>query len=149
MRNKKQQSTFLAAVLVILMPFAADAQSTTDREKAAAQSQLTSAEATLASAQAAGAQSLARDLYDEAVRRLQFARANWGSTDSAMRRTAALRAIEAGYAAAAAEAKAQLVAVNTEVRSLRSEIGTFGGTATELALYDPPAVLGGGATSID
>jgi outer membrane protein OmpA-like peptidoglycan-associated protein len=149
MRNQKQQSTFIAAVLVILMPFAADAQSNTEREKAAAQSQLTSAEAALASAQASGAPTLARDLYEEAARRLQIARANWGSNDSNMRHSAALRAIEAGYAAAAAEAQAQLVAANTEVRSLRSEIGTFGGTAAELALYDPPTRTSSGATSID
>jgi outer membrane protein OmpA-like peptidoglycan-associated protein len=148
MRNLKLQSTLLA-VLVALMPLAAGAQSTTDREKAAVQSQLTSAEASLASAQASGAPTLARGLYEEAARRLQIARGNWGSSDRDARQTAGLRAVEAGYAAAAAEAQAQLVSANAEIRSLRSEIGTFGGTAAELALYDPPARLTPGGTSMD
>jgi outer membrane protein OmpA-like peptidoglycan-associated protein len=124
-------------------------QSATDREKAAVQTQLTSAEAALASARASGAETLAADLYQEATRRLQFARANWGNNDKDARRVAGLRAVEAGYAAAAAEAQAQLIAANTEVRSLRTEIGTFGGTAAELALYDPPARRTPGATSMD
>lgn len=149
MRIFKIQSTLLAVVLVALIPLGAGAQSTTDREKAAVQSQLTSAEAALASAQASGAPTLARDLYEEAARRLQIARGNWGSNDRDSRHTAGLRAVEAGYAAAAAEAQAQLVAANTEVRSLRSEIGTFGGTAAELDLYDPPTRLSHGGTSTD
>ncbi|HKQ19587.1 MAG TPA: DUF4398 domain-containing protein, partial [Candidatus Eisenbacteria bacterium] len=137
---------FLAVILITL---AAGAQSTTDREKAAVQSHLTSAEAALASARASGAETLAPDLYEEAARRLQIARGNWGSNDRDARHTAGLRAIEAGYAAAAAEAQAQLVAVNSEVRNLRTEIGRFGGTAVELALYDPPARRSSGATSLD
>lgn len=149
MRNKTQQSALLAALLVTLMPLLAGAQSAADREKANAQSHLTNAEAALASAQASGAQTNAPALYDEAVRRLQVARGTWTSDDGDTRYTAALRAIEASYAAAAAEAQAQLVAVNTEVRSLRSEIGTFGGTAAELALYDPPARLSYGGTSTE
>ena len=149
MRNQKQQGTLFAIVLVAFMPLAAGAQSATDREKAAVQSQLISAEAALASAQASGAPTLARDLYDEAARRLQIARGNWGSSDRDARHIAGLRAVEAGYAAAAAEAQAQLVAANMEIRSLRSEIGTFGGTAAELALYDPPTRLTPGGTSMD
>jgi outer membrane protein OmpA-like peptidoglycan-associated protein len=35
------------------------------------------------------------------------------------------------------------------VRGLRSEIGSFGGTAAELSLYDPPTRLSPGATSMD
>lgn len=139
----------VAAVLAVVLPFTAAAQSTAEREKAATQSQLTNAEAALASAQAAGAQTLAPALYEEAARRLQIARGTWTSNDRDTRHTAALRAIEAGYAAAAAEAQAQLVAANAEVRSLRTEIGTFGGTAAELALYDPPARLSYGGTSMD
>lgn len=136
-------------IAVLLVATLANAQSATDREKAAVQSQLTSAEAALASARASGAETLATDLYDEAMRRLQFARANWGNDDRDTRRVAGLRAVEAGYAAAAAEAQAQLAGANSEVRSLRTEIGTFGGTAAELALYDPPARRVPGATSLD
>lgn len=149
MRILKQNSALFLAVLMVLIPSAASAQSAAEREKAATQSQITNAEAALASAQAAGAPSLAPALYEEASRRLQIARGNWTSSDSDARHTAALRAIEAGYAAAAAEAQAQLVASNSEVRSLRTEIGTFGGTAAELALYDPPTRLSSGATSMD
>jgi outer membrane protein OmpA-like peptidoglycan-associated protein len=146
---KQQQSALFAVVLAAMMPLAASAQSAADREKAAVQSQLTNAEAALASAQASGAPTLARDLYEEAARRLQIARGNWGSSDKDARHTAGLRAVEAGYAAAAAEARAQLVSANTEVRTLRSEIGTFGGTAAEMALYEPPARRTPGATSLD
>jgi outer membrane protein OmpA-like peptidoglycan-associated protein len=149
MRTFKQQSVLVALVLAVMMPVIAGAQSATDREKAAVQSQLTNAEAALASAQAAGAETLARDLYEEAARRLQIARGNWGSNDRDARRTAGLRAVEAGYAAAAAEALAQLVSANTEIRGLRSEINSFGGTAAEIALYDPPARRTPGATSLD
>ncbi|HVG23403.1 MAG TPA: OmpA family protein [Thermoanaerobaculia bacterium] len=149
MRILIHKSTALAVVLVMLTPVIGAAQSATDREKAAVQTQLTSAEAALASAQASGAQTLARDLYEEAARRLQIARGNWGSNDRDARHTAGLRAIEAGYAAAAAEALAQLVASNTEVRGLRTEIGTFGGSAAEVALYDPPTRITPGGTSLD
>lgn len=147
--HKQQKSTLLAAVLVAMMPLALGAQSATDREKAAVQSQLTSAEAALSSAQAAGAATLAKDLYEDAARRLQVARGSWMSDDRDARHKAALRAIEAGYAAAAAEAQAQLIGVNTEVRTLRTEIDTFGGTAAELALYDPPARFSYGTTSTE
>ncbi|HEX2123078.1 MAG TPA: hypothetical protein VHL59_15705, partial [Thermoanaerobaculia bacterium] len=149
MRILEQKSALLAAALVVLIPLTAGAQSAAEREKAATQSQITNAEAALASAQASGAPTLAPALYEEAARRLQIARGNWTSNDRDARNLAALRAIEAGYAAAAAEAQAQLVATNSEVRSLRSEIGTFGGTAAELALYDPPTGLSPGATSMD
>ena len=149
MRYTKLQSAALAAMLLALMPLLAVAQSTADREKAAAQSQLTNAEAAIASAQASGAPALARALYEEAQRRLQVARANWASNDAQERQTAALRAIEASYAAAAAEAEAQLVSANDDVRALRNEIGRFGGTASELSLYDPPTRSNVTGTSMD
>jgi outer membrane protein OmpA-like peptidoglycan-associated protein len=149
MRILRQKSALLACVLATLIPIAAGAQSATEREKAATQAQLTNAEAALASARAAGARTLAKALYEEADRRLQIARGNWSSTDRDARNTAALRAIEAGYAAAAAEAQAQLVSSNAEVRALGTEIGAFGGTAAELALYDPPTNLSYGGTSMD
>jgi outer membrane protein OmpA-like peptidoglycan-associated protein len=149
MRNKKLQSALLAALLIALTPLLAGAQSTADREKAAAQSQLANAEAALASAQASGAQTLAPALYDEAMRRLQTARTDWASNDAAARQAAALRAIEASYAAAAAEAAAQLVAANGEVRALRTEIATFGGTTAELPLYAPPTRSSVDGTSMD
>lgn len=149
MRFLRQKSVILTATLVVLIPLGAGAQSATEREKATTQSHITNAEAALASARVSGAATLAPALYEEAARRLQIARGNWSSSDRDARNIAALRAIEAGYAAAASEAQAQLVATNSEVRSLRSEIGTFGGTAAELALYDPPTGLSPGATSMD
>jgi len=146
---KQQKSALLAGVLTILIPMVGGAQSTTEREKAVAQSHLTNADAALASARAAGAETLASALYEEAARRLQIARGTWSSSDRDVRHTAALRAIEAGYAAAAAEAQARLVSANAEVRALGTEIGAFGGTAAEVTLYDPPGNLSYGGTSMD
>lgn len=149
MRILIQKSALLAGVLAVLIPSIAGAQSAAEREKAAVQSQLTSADAALASARASGAETLAPSLYEEAARRLQIARGNWSSSDKDARHLGALRAIEAGYAAAAAEAQARLVSANSELRALGTEIGTFGGTAAELALYDPPGNLSYGGTSMD
>src|SRR5688572_18084218 len=107
MKIKTSLVSVSIAVLMALSPaFTADGQSARDREKAAAQTQLTIAEAALAAARAVDAPSLASELYEEAARRVEVARKDWDSNDADMRRIAGLRAVEAGAAAAAAEAQA-------------------------------------------
>lgn len=150
MNMKTSLVSVSCAVLMALLPaVTADAQSARDRETAATQSQLTIAEAAMASARAVDAPGLASELYAEASRRLEIARTDWNSRNEDMRRIAGLKAIEAGAAAAAAEAQALLVLANRDVRNLSGEIGTFGGTAPTIQLYDPPLLGNRGASSLD
>ena len=125
------------------------AQSSTDQEKAKAQRELAAAESTVAAAEAAGAATHAPALFTEATSRLQIARRDWNSTKRDARTGATLRAIEAGHAARAAEAQAQLVAANNEIRTLRAVISGAGGNPVAVALYDPPPTISRGATSMD
>jgi outer membrane protein OmpA-like peptidoglycan-associated protein len=127
----------------------AGAQSQADREQMKAQSELSMAEAAVASAEAAGAPTLAQSLYDEAAMQIRQARGKWNDTKSDIRQDAILRAVEARYAARAAEAQAMLVGTNTEVRNLRTDIGNFGGTAVAVSMYDPPSTISRGVTSMD
>lgn len=138
---------------VVLLGFVlagpAEAQSRSEREKMAAQSQLTMAEAASASAEAAGAMTLAMDLYNDAADRLRQARANWNSDNRMTREMAATRALEARHAFAAAEALAMLAGANVEVRNLRADITNFGGTAANVALFEPAPTVNRGVTSMD
>lgn len=127
----------------------ASAQSDRDREKKTAQAELAGSEAAMATAEAAGAATLAPVLYDEAKTRLEFARNHWNSPDQKLRYTAGLRAVDAGHAARAAEAQAALVAANNEIRSLRTDISGAGGTPAAVSLYDPPANISRGASPMD
>ena len=115
----------------------------------AAQQELTGAESALASAEAAGAATLAPALHNEARTRLDIARRDWNSSKRDARYGATLRAVEAGHAARAAEAQAQLVAANNEIRTLRTAISGAGGNPVAVTLYDPPANISRGATSMD
>lgn len=146
---RAQNSTTIAAVLLsTLLTFVAAAQ-TASQQKATAQGVLTTAEAAIASAQSAGAATLAPDLYLEAARRLQVARSNWASNDDDARRVAALRAVEATHAAAAAEAQARLVSTSNALKTLSTELVSLGGTAPQVTLYSAPAIGTRGTTSID
>ncbi|HEU4522662.1 MAG TPA: DUF4398 domain-containing protein, partial [Thermoanaerobaculia bacterium] len=138
-----------ALLVALALTFPAAAQSRTERDKMNAQAKLTAAEAAVATAQAAGAPAFATMLYEEAVARLDQARANWSSDRRNLREEAAMRAVEATYAAQAAEALALLVRSNTEIRNLRTEITTFGVTTPAPNLYDPPATISRGSTSMD
>ena len=148
MKIKLRQRMAVLSILTILMTGAAVAQ-TSQQEKTVAQTELAKAEAAIASAEAAGAPTLAKSLYDEAAARIRTARGKWNDDDRAMREEATLRAVEAAHAARAAEAQAMLVAANTEIRNLRTDIGSFGGTAAQVTLYDPPGMIGRGMTSRD
>ncbi len=149
MRNLPNPAAIVCIALALALATPASAQSQTDREKLAAQQELTAAESALASAEAAGAATLAPALQNEAKARLDIARRDWNSSKKETRYDATLRAIEAGHAARAAEAQAALVASNNEIRTLRSQITRAGGTAAAVALYGPPASLSQGATSMD
>src|SRR5215210_3628703 len=141
MRNLTNTAAVLCTALALVLATPADAQSRTDREKIAAQQELTAAESALASAEAAGAARFASALYDEAKARIEIARRDWNSSKKETRYDATLRAIEAGHAARAAEAQAVLVAANDEIRTPRTEITSAGGTSATPTLYDPPANL--------
>lgn len=147
------KSTFRITTAVVLLGFVlagpAEAQSRSEREKLAAQTQLTTAEAALASAQAAGATTLAAELYNDAANRLRQARANWSSDNRNTREDAAQAAVEARVAAQAAEALALLIATNSEIRTLRTDVGNFGGTPVAVSLYEPATTLNRGVVSMD
>ncbi|HEX7706813.1 MAG TPA: OmpA family protein [Thermoanaerobaculia bacterium] len=137
----------MALALAIAAPAAA--QSQTDREKMAAQQELAAAESAVVTAEAAGAATLAPTLHEEATSRLAIARRDWNSSNRTARHDATLRAIEAGHAARAAGAQATLVGANNEIRTLRTAISSSGGTPVAVTLYDPPANISRGATSMD
>jgi len=150
MRSQLHRSIAVWAVvfgLSIAIP--AGAQSAADREKMKAQTDLSMAESALASAEAVNAPILAKALYDEALMQVRQARAKWNDQKRDMREDAMLRAVEARHAARAAEAQALLIASNTEVRNLRTDISNFGGTASTVTLYDPPGSISRGLTSMD
>ncbi len=149
MRNVTNTAAVLCMALALAVAAPAGAQSQADREKMAAQQELTGAESALASAEAAGAATLAPTLHEEATTRLAIARRDWNSSQKNARYEAMLRAIEAGHAARAAEAQAALVAANNEIRTLRTTITEAGGRPAAVSLYDPPANISRGATSMD
>ncbi|MFL6244383.1 MAG: OmpA family protein [Thermoanaerobaculia bacterium] len=138
-----------AVLLGLSMAAPAGAQSKTDQQVAKAQTELSMAEAALSSAEAAGAATLSRALYDESMTQIRQARAKWNDPKRDMREDAILRAVEARYAARAAEAHAWLVNANTEIRNLRTDIGNFGGNPANVSLYDPPMTISRGVTSLD
>lgn len=149
MRNRTNTAATFCMILALAVVLPANAQSRTDREKSAAQQELTAAEAAFSAATASGAASLATTLYQDAQSRLEIARRDWNSTDRETRNDATLRAIEAAHASRAAEAQAALVAANNEIRTLRSAITSAGGTPVAVTLYDPPANISRGDTSMD
>lgn len=150
MRSKARRTNALWSILLAMtLAVPAGAQSRSDREKLAAQSELTMAETALASAQAAGAATFATELYNEAADRLRQARANWNNDNRKTREMAGRRAVEARHAAAAAEAMALLLGTNQEIRNLRTDISNFGGTAMNVELHQVPTTLTRAATSRD
>ena len=143
-------TTALCSVLLgLALAVPGGAQSQSERDKANAQAKLSAAEAALATAQAAGAPNFAPALFAEAQARLEQARQNWSSDKRTLRDEATMRAVEATHAAGAAEAQALLVRANTEIRELRTELTTFGRTMPPVNLYDPPAAINRGTTSMD
>ncbi|HWW61715.1 MAG TPA: OmpA family protein [Thermoanaerobaculia bacterium] len=136
---KRYGSIALIVCLSLSLP-ALGQQST---KEALAQGQLDTlmqAQQVLASAEQAGAPTLATTLYDEAQWRLRFARENWSSTKSSVREQARMRSNEAVWAGRAALAKARWLGTNTAILGLQDDIRHFGGSS-DLLLTDEPATI--------
>jgi OOP family OmpA-OmpF porin len=110
--------------------------------------QLSQAQATLRTAEQAGAPQYAKTLYDEAQFHIQFAQSNWSAPKSQAQNDARLNAVEGLWAARAALAKARWIGTNGAVRSLQSDISRMGGRA-DVNLFDEPsdAPINRGTTS--
>jgi outer membrane protein OmpA-like peptidoglycan-associated protein len=106
---------------------------------------LDQAKAALAAAEAAGAPTYARTLYDDAAYRVRFAQENWNGKQ---KNQAQMRAIEAISSARAATAKARWLSTNAAIRTLQEDITRFGGTSN-VTLRDEPSGqdINRGATS--
>ena len=108
---------------------------------------LDQARAALAAAEAAGAPTYARTLYDDAAYRVRFAQENWNGKQ---KNEAQMRAIEAIAAARAATAKARWLSTNAAIRTLQQDITRFGGTSN-VTLRDEPSAqeISRGTTSAE
>ena len=129
--------------LIVCLSLAVPALAQQSPKEALAQGQLDTlfqAQQVLASAEQAGAPTLASSLYDEAQWRLRFARENWNASKTSTREAARLRANEAVWAGRAALAKARWLGTNSAIRGYQDDIRRFGG-ASDLVLTDEPANL--------
>ncbi|MGA7616342.1 MAG: OmpA family protein [Thermoanaerobaculia bacterium] len=98
----------------------------------------------------AGAPLYANGIYSEATSKLQFAKQGIGSSSKDVRNDARKNALEAFYAARAAETKARWIQDNREANSLATDIRNFGGTVAPLQLQQEPTVaIDRGSTSRD
>jgi outer membrane protein OmpA-like peptidoglycan-associated protein len=144
--------TTCAVALVLLAALPAAAQQNTPTAAIAQQEldNLTQAQATLHSAEQAGAPQYAKSLYDEATYNIQFAQQNWNANKKSDQDAARLRAVRGLWAARAALAKARWLGTNAAIRSLQSDITRFGGRA-DVALLDEPsdAAMNHGSSSRD
>lgn len=96
---------------------------------------LARAQQVMAAAETAGAPTVAKTLYDDALWRLRTAQANWNANKRKVREDARLRAEEALWAGRAALAKSQWLGTNTAIRGLQADIARFGGRS-DLTLED-------------
>ena len=128
-------------VVCLIVPMAAMAQTDLATE-------IATADAAIREAEAVGAAIYATSLYDEARARLSSARQNAEHRTRDVRESARLDALEAMFAADAAEAKALWVARAREANDLRTEIINFGDPApAELFVEDPALPLDRGNTT--
>src|SRR5207244_7865382 len=98
-----------------------------------------------AAAEAAGAPTYARTLYDDAAYRVRFAQENWTGKQQ---NEAQMRAIEAIAAARAATAKARWLSTNAAIRTLQEDIAHFGGTSVITLRDESPSLeINRGATT--
>ncbi len=126
----------IAGTLLIPAAGSAQTQSTKAKLAVALQSEIDQAVSAMTAAEGAGAPLYAKELYDEALWRVKFARTNQNATKSDVREDARLRAVEARFAARASEAKARLIGNSAEVRNLRTDVQRLGGKLPEVMLYD-------------
>lgn len=123
---------FLTMAVIVAVSFPVSAQP--------AEMDVQAAEMALKAAEAAGAPLYAKELYDDALNRMTFARTNINASNDEVKRQARLRALEALRAAQAAEARARMVQNATEARNLSADIQRFGGTVAQLEMRDPSPV---------
>ena len=143
----KLMTRILPIILMIGLLPAAYAQSAADT--AAMQTLIDEAQRALVTAENVGAPVYAKELYEEALARMNMAKISMSDDKRSVREGARLRAIEAKYAARAAEARARWMVNTTEARNLRDDIGRFGGTVPALSnIEDVPDTVRG-ATSLD
>lgn len=102
--------------------------------------EIATADAAIREAEQVGAPIYATSLYDEARARLSAARQNADQRSRDMREAARLAALEAKFAADAAEAKAAWVARARQANDLGTEITGFGGTAPAALFVEEPAI---------
>src|SRR5687768_4901253 len=112
--------TLVVALVMSVMPLAGQ----TPQMQAA----ISDAEDAILAAERAGAAVYATALYEEARSLLAAARSNADHRTAAVREAARLDAVEAKFAAEAAEARANWIASVREANDLRADIGRFGGT---------------------
>src|SRR5688572_16460769 len=137
----------LPIILMIGLLPAAYAQSAADT--AAMQTLIDEAQRALVTAENVGAPVYAKELYEEALARMNMAKISMSDDKRSVREGARLRAIEARFAARAAEARARWMVNTTEARNLRDDIGRFGGTVPALSnIEDVPDTVRG-VTSLD
>lgn len=98
---------------------------------------LDQARAALAAAEAAGAPTYAKTLYDDAAYRVRFAQDNWNGK---MRNQAQYRALEAIVTARAASAKARWLSTNAAIRTLQEDITRFGGHSDVMLRDEAPSL---------
>ncbi|MGA7616341.1 MAG: OmpA family protein [Thermoanaerobaculia bacterium] len=103
-----------------------------------AESDLTKAEKAVQEASQAGAPLYAATLYNEASNKLRFAKEAADSKKKDVREEGRMNALEAQYAARAAEAKARWVTNNLEAKNLQSDITGFGGSSEPIQLTEEP-----------
>jgi outer membrane protein OmpA-like peptidoglycan-associated protein len=134
--------SILAPAFMAMALLSAPAMAQTAKQQAAAadMADLDQARQVLEQAQAAGAQTLATSLYDDATDRIRFATENWNASKSNVHEQARMRAREANFTARAALAKARWLSTNSAIRTMQGDIRTFGGTS-DLALTDEAADL--------
>lgn len=141
--NSSIWNRLAAAVCLVAataMPLAAQNRETKAAIAQGEMNLLTQAQQALAAADAAGAQSYAKSLYEDAQWRLRTAQENWNAAKQSARDEARLRADEGLWAARAALAKANWAGTNAAIRGLQSDITRFGGRS-ELTLSEEPANL--------
>lgn len=106
------------------------------------------AQGAVAEAEQAGARTYATSLLDDATWRIRFAQENWNHAKPVTREQARLRALEAMWAARAAQAKSNWLATNAAIRGLQGDITRLGGRMdVTLAEESPSLALNRGATS--
>ena len=98
---------------------------------------LDQARVALLAAEAAGAPTYAKTLYDEAAYRVRFAQDNWNGK---MRNQAQYRALEGIVAARAATAKANWLSTNAAIRTLQEDITRFGGHSDMMLRDEAPGL---------